>query len=117
MPPVVTNALEGCLSSAQSERKRESRLMRITLKQLQILAAVVSQGSLSRASKVLHRSQPAISHQINQLEATCGFALLERTTRGVKATVAGQELVRTAHAVERELNALEGRIVAFEKRH
>ena len=51
-------------------------------------------GGFSRAAEQLHVAQPAVSAQVRRLERELGTALLERTTRRVRLTPAG-ELVLT----------------------
>src|SRR6202044_1126604 len=64
------------------------------LRQLAYFEAVVRHGGFSRAAEQLHVAQPAGSAQIRRLEQEIGTALLERTTRRVRLTPAG-ELVLT----------------------
>lgn len=56
-------------------------------------------GSLSRAAGVLHVAQSALSHQVAALEAELKSTLLNRNSRGVSATEAGQHLYRYAQAM------------------
>ncbi|HEY1515845.1 MAG TPA: LysR substrate-binding domain-containing protein, partial [Solirubrobacteraceae bacterium] len=60
-------------------------------------------------------TQPAVSQQMAALERRAGMPLLERTTRGVRLTDAGDALLRHAEAIlaeqtlaERELEAIAG---------
>lgn len=57
---------------------------------LRYFHAVVQEGSLRRASEVLHTSSPAISTQIAQLERTLGAPLLQKQGRGVVPTDLGR---------------------------
>jgi DNA-binding transcriptional LysR family regulator len=70
-------------------------------------------GSLSAAAQVLAYTQPAVSQQMAALERRAGMPLLERTTRGVRLTDAGDALLRHAETIlaeqtlaERELEAI-----------
>src|SRR4051794_16624513 len=65
----------------------------MTLGQLAYFAAVVEHGSFTRAAEALHVSQPALSHQIAQLEREAGAPLLERLPRAVKPTALGERLL------------------------
>jgi DNA-binding transcriptional LysR family regulator len=65
----------------------------MTLGQLAYFAAVVEHGSFTRAARALHVSQPALSHQIAQLEREAGAPLLERLPRAVKPTALGERLL------------------------
>lgn len=56
------------------------------------LVAAVEEGSLARAGERLGISQPAMTKRIRVLEALVGTPLLERDTRGVRATPAGRRL-------------------------
>jgi len=80
------------------------RAMRdVTIRQLQIFAAVARHLSFSRASAELHLTQPAVSMQVKQLEHLAGLPLLERSGRKVKVTQAGEEMLRHAQVVMRTL--------------
>src|SRR2546427_742848 len=52
--------------------------MDLRLARLETLAAVARLGSLSRAARELHLSQPAVSMQVHQLELALGLPLPER---------------------------------------
>lgn len=62
------------------------------LRQLEYYVAIVREGSLSRAARVLHVSQPALTKQIQSLEHEFGVDLLIRLREGVRPTDAGQRL-------------------------
>ena len=55
--------------------------------------------SFINASRKLHISQPALSAQIQALEAELGVALFERTRRSVRLTRSGETFVRDATAI------------------
>jgi Bacterial regulatory helix-turn-helix protein, lysR family len=52
--------------------------------------AVAKEGSLRKASEVLHVSQPSISSQIKQREESLGAPVFARTTRRLILTDTGQ---------------------------
>jgi len=58
---------------------------------------------MRKAAQALHRSQPAISKAIHELEDSLGVALLDRTHRGVEPTKFGTALVRRIRVVFDEL--------------
>lgn len=60
---------------------------------LRALVAVAEGRSFHRAADLLNLSQPAISRRIQKLESAVGAPLLERTTRTVRLTPAGREIV------------------------
>lgn len=84
-----------------------SLMIKITLRQLEILQAVARCGSFSRASEAVHLTQPAVSMQIKQMEGFLGTALFEYTGKKIQLTEAGYETLRSAEAVMRELANLE----------
>jgi DNA-binding transcriptional LysR family regulator len=72
--------------------------------------AVARIGSFTQAAKQLGVSQPALSHTLKALEERLGLRLLNRTTRSVSTTEAGERLLRTIaphfDGIETSLNAL-----------
>ena len=74
------------------------------LRQLTYFEAVVRCGGFSRAAQQLHIAQPAVSAQVRRLEAELGTPLLERTTRRVALTQAGELLLARARAVLEQVN-------------
>ena len=62
------------------------------LHRLAVFCAVVDEGSLSRASKRLYMSQPAISAHIKSLEQQLGLALFHRVGRRSVVSKAGEVL-------------------------
>ena len=82
-------------------------MIKITLRQLEILQAVARCGSFSRASETLHLTQPAVSMQIKQLEHLLDMPLFEHSGKKIRLTEAGNETLRSAHYVFRELANLE----------
>ena len=61
--------------------------------------AVAKEGSLRRASEVLHVSQPSISAQLKQLEESLGAPLFTRTTRMLILTDTGQTVLEYAEEI------------------
>jgi len=74
------------------------------LRQLVYFEAVVRCGGFSRAAEQLHIAQPAVSAQVRRLEAELGTPLLERTTRRVALTQAGELVVARARTVLEQVN-------------
>ena len=60
--------------------------------QLETFVAVAEEKSFSRAAKRLHRTQPAVSQVIRNLEEELGELLLDRSSREGKLTDAGKLL-------------------------
>jgi LysR family transcriptional regulator, transcription activator of glutamate synthase operon len=77
------------------------------LRQLRYLVALAEELNFTRAAAAEHVAQPALSQQIRRLEDEMGLALVERTTRHVRLTEAGELLVIRARRVLAELDAAE----------
>lgn len=67
--------------------------MRLDLDLLHALVVICDAGSLTAASRRLHRSQSALSEQMQKLEEACGRPLLLRGKSGVQPTPAGERLL------------------------
>lgn len=75
--------------------------MNVSLRQLRVFQAVARERNFSRAGDGLGLSQPAVSRAIGELESQLGLRLLDRSTREVTLTAAGQALVaRLARALD-----------------
>ena len=79
---------------------------RMELRQLRYLEAVARHRHFSRAAEELHVAQPALSRQVKRLEDELGVRLLERTTRAVRLTEAGELAVARARAALDEADAI-----------
>ncbi|MDP1682937.1 MAG: LysR substrate-binding domain-containing protein [Burkholderiales bacterium] len=89
-------------------------MLRLTLRQLDILEAVARCGSFSRASAELHLTQPAVSMQIKQLESSLGIPLFEHIGKRIHLTEAGQETLQASRTIRRELVNLENSLGNFQ---
>lgn len=78
----------------------------LTLRQLRYFLAVARERHFGRAAEACAVSQPALSMQIQELEALLGTALLERRRGAVALTEAGQEVARRAAEVMRGVQDL-----------
>jgi LysR family transcriptional regulator, transcription activator of glutamate synthase operon len=83
------------------------------LRQLRYLVALAEEGSFTRAAESVHIAQPAVSQQIRRLEEELGIVLVERTTRRVTLTDAGELLVVRARRILGELEAAESELQAL----
>ncbi len=77
---------------------------------LQLFVRVVESGSFTRAGRELGLGQPAVSKQIAALELRLGSQLLNRTSRGLNPTAAGQDFYESAINILADLDEAEGRI-------
>ncbi|MDP2711870.1 MAG: LysR family transcriptional regulator [Solirubrobacteraceae bacterium] len=80
------------------------------LRQLRYLVALADERHFTRAAAREHIAQPALSQQIRRLETEVGLALVERTTRRVALTDAGELLVARARHIIAELDAAQAEL-------
>lgn len=81
------------------------------LRQLRYLVALAEERNFTRAAARAHIAQPALSQQIRRLEDELGLPLVERTTRQVTITHAGQLLVARARRILAEVEAAEAELL------
>ncbi len=79
--------------------------MNYSLKQLKVFVTVAQEKSFSRAGERIGLSQSAVSHSVKELENHTGVRLLDRTTREVVLTDAGQQLLLRLERLLDELNS------------
>ena len=70
----------------------------IEFRHFRYFLAVAETLHFSKAAERLGMAQPPLSHQIKRLEQLVGHRLFDRTTRGVKLTLAGQLLQERARS-------------------
>ena len=69
------------------------------LRHLRYFVRVAEHGSVSRAARHIHVSQPALSRQIQDLEAELGIRLFDRVGRRIELTAEGEDLMRLSRDV------------------
>ena len=82
----------------------------LDLRQLRYFAAIVDQGSFSRAAEALRIAQPSLSLHVRNMETELGTPLLYRSARGVTPTEAGAILLRHARIILGQVTAAEEEI-------
>jgi DNA-binding transcriptional LysR family regulator len=83
------------------------------LRQLEYFDAVVRHGGFTRAAEQLRVAQPAVSAQIRRLEAELGVPVLERTTRRMRLTRAGELVLARARRAFGELDGVRDDLAAL----
>ncbi len=71
--------------------------MQLDWEKLRLFHCVAEAGSFTEAAKRLHMSQPALSRQIQALEASLGAKLFHRHARGLAMTHEGEQLHAATH--------------------
>lgn len=79
----------------------------MNLNQLRVFRAVLEEGSITRAARALRISQPAVSKQLAELEASLGASLVDRLPRGIRLTAAGELLSEYVRRIFQEERAAE----------
>lgn len=87
----------------------------LSLRQLRYFACVFEQHSFTNAAGLLHVSQPSLSRQVAQLEATLGERLLQRGKEGVSATAAGLRLYDLARSVLERVNGAQAEVRGLDR--
>ena len=72
---------------------------------VQALIAIADEGTFLRAAGALHITQTALSRRLQNLEATLGVKLVERTTRSVALTRIGLDFLPRARRLIADLGA------------
>jgi len=80
--------------------------MAITLKQLRYLTTLQEERHFGRAASRLHVTQPTLSQQVRQLEATLGATLVERG-QPVSLTPIGRDIAARARTILREVDEIQ----------
>ena len=78
----------------------------ITLKQLRYFEALAQHGHFGRAANACAISQPALSVQIKELEASLGTDLFERGQRLVRLTIFGEEFASRVRGILQSVDEL-----------
>jgi DNA-binding transcriptional LysR family regulator len=84
------------------------------LRQLRYFEAVARHRHFTRAAGELHVAQSALSQQVRRLEAELGVELLERSSRAVRLTAAGEVVLARARRVLAEADALRDEVTALQ---
>ena len=79
----------------------------MTLQQLRYVAAVAQAGSISKAAEQFYIAQPSLSASLHELENELGFAVFNRTNRGISPTPEGEEFLGYARQLLAQMNLIE----------
>jgi DNA-binding transcriptional LysR family regulator len=76
----------------------------MTFAQLRCFLAVVDEMNFRRAAERLNMTQPPLTRQIQALEHQVGALLIERSSRAIRLTPAGQNFARSARRIMAQSN-------------
>src|SRR5271154_1775683 len=79
---------------------------RLDLRLVEYFVVVAEELHFSRAAARLHIAQPSLSQQIRKLEGLLGVRLLERTSRRVELTAAGETLLVEGRRLLQQANGV-----------
>ncbi len=78
------------------------RWYRMTIQQLKYAVAIEKYGSLSKAARKVHISQPSLSASIKELENELRIQIFRRSNRGITLTAAGAKILSYARSILRQ---------------
>jgi molybdate transport repressor ModE-like protein len=87
--------------------------MRFDLTDMRLFLTVVECGSLTQGARAMHLALASVSERIAGMEAALGAPLLERNRRGVRATAAGEALVRHARSILGQVEQMRGELRTY----
>lgn len=87
--------------------------MRFDLTDIRLFLTVVECGSLTQGARSMHLALASVSERIAGMEAALGAPLLERNRRGVRATAAGEALVRHGRSIVDQVEQMRGELRTY----
>ena len=85
------------------------------IRQLRHFIAAAEAGNLRKASEKIHISPAALSMSIKNLEDNLGTTLLHKNRRGVQMTYAGEQFLKSAHSLLRQLDDVSAQVKGTEE--
>src|SRR5262245_17902708 len=82
-------------------------LSAVDMRHLRLVAAIAEHGSMTAAANVLNLTQPALSHQLRELESRLRSPLFVRTSRRMVPTQAGTALAELGRGVLAQVETFE----------
>lgn len=89
------------------------KMINVSLRQIEVFLAVATTLSFSRAAKLCHLSQPALSANVKRLEESLGARLFDRHTRKVSLTAVGVEFLNVASTMTENMAVAMARVCDF----
>src|SRR3954452_9159034 len=86
----------------------------VEMRHLRLISAIGELGSMTAAARALNLTQPALSHQLRELEARLRSPLFVRTARRMVLTPAGEQLAQIARVVLPQIDSFERHVLEGE---
>ncbi|MCK1669954.1 LysR family transcriptional regulator [Bradyrhizobium sp. 153] len=94
------------MTEIDTKNDRPNAARAIDLQQLRLAVAACDYGSFRRAAEALSVKHTAFSRSIGQLEHLVGAILFERSSGGIKPTLAGRAVLRIARLILEQVDML-----------
>ncbi|WP_375764623.1 LysR family transcriptional regulator [Bradyrhizobium sp. Pha-3] len=94
------------MTGIEIRNNRRGTASAIDLQQLRFAVVASDYGSFRRAADVLSIKHTVLSRSIGQLEYLVGTSLFERSSGGIKPTIAGQAVLRIARLILEQVDIL-----------
>src|SRR5947209_4815727 len=85
-------------------------MLALDLRHHQLVVAIAEEGSLVGATRTLHLTASALSHQLRDAEDRLGVALFQRRNRRLLLTAAGEQLLEASRRVLAEAARAESEV-------
>lgn len=82
----------------------------VEMRHLRLISAIAERGSMTDAARLLNLTQPALSHQLRELEAKLRSPLFVRTGRAMILTPTGEQLAQIARGVLAQVESFERQV-------
>jgi DNA-binding transcriptional LysR family regulator len=87
--------------------------VRLDIADLQLFLSVVDAGSITRGAAEANLALASASERLRRIESDAGVALLQRRSRGVTTTAAGDALVNHARLILHQQAQMRGKLRSF----
>jgi LysR family transcriptional regulator for metE and metH len=84
--------------------------MKLDIRHLELVRAIVEEGGVTRAALRLHLTQSALSHQLKDAEERLGVRLFDRVGRRLVLSTAGERVLASARSILGELGRVEAEV-------
>jgi LysR family transcriptional regulator, regulator for metE and metH len=84
--------------------------LKMEIRHLRLIKAIVEEGSITKAIDKLHLTQSALSHQLKEAEYQLGTAIFLRMNKKLVLTQAGEKIYQTANEILEKLSETQTQI-------